>query len=272
MRLEGCETKIDAAAIACGLSEEEVNDVKRAIGIRNRLKLNFPGSEVALATLPTKTVLELGKKENKEVLPEVVKRLNSKKEKNRVTKREIKKIIQEIKHENKPKEIPQPTGKYNVILADPPWRYEFSETMSREIENQYPSMDLEEIKNLNIPVEDNSVLLLWSTAPKLEESIQVMNAWGFKYRTCAIWDKERKGMGYWFRIQHELLLLGVKGTFKTPEPENRFDSVIRSPRERHSQKPIVVYEMIEQMFPYHKYLELFARSERDGWTSWGNEI
>ncbi|MGB9846678.1 MAG: MT-A70 family methyltransferase, partial [Desulfotomaculales bacterium] len=92
------------------------------------------------------------------------------------------------------------------------------------------------------------------------------------YRTCAVWDKEVKGMGYWFRIQHELLLLGIKGDFPPPEVKNRFDSVIRSQREKHSKKPEIVYEMIEKMFPGRSYLELFARNTRPGWASWGNEV
>lgn len=166
---------------------------------------------------------------------------------------------------------PLPTGKYNVIYADPPWRYEFSETSMRAIENQYPTMDLEDIKQLKIPVADNAVLLLWATAPKLEEALSVLNSWGFTYKTCAVWDKEKVGMGYWFRGQHELLLLGVKGNFNAPEEQNRFSSVIRQPRSKHSKKPEQVYEMIERMFPHGQYIELFAREQRGGWGGWGNE-
>ena len=118
-------------------------------------------------------MLELGKKENKEFLPDVIPALKQKAaEGRRPTKREIKQIIQKIKHEDKPEGKPLPNGKYNVILADPPWRYEFSETMSREIENNYPTMDLEAIKQLAIPSEDNAVLLMWVTAPKLEEGLR----------------------------------------------------------------------------------------------------
>jgi N6-adenosine-specific RNA methylase IME4 len=165
-----------------------------------------------------------------------------------------------------------PKGQYDIILADPPWRYQFSETSMREIENQYPSMDLEDIKKLDIPAADNAVLFLWATAPKLEEAIQVLNAWGFVYKTCAVWDKEIIGMGYWFRGQHELLLVGVKGSFKTPDPKDRFSSVIREKRTEHSKKPEKVYSMIETMFPNAKYIELFARDTRPGWGAWGNEI
>jgi len=190
----------------------------------------------------------------------------------KLTVGDVAKIIRTVAHENKIIDLPIPKGKFNVILADPPWRYQFVETESRAIENHYPSMELEEIKALRIPSDTDSVLYLWATAPKLEEALQVLNAWGFTYKTCAVWDKERKGMGYWFRIQHELLLVGVKGNFATPEPENRFDSIFRSPREEHSKKPEIVYEMIEQMFPTAKYLEVFARNIREGWASWGNQI
>jgi len=165
-----------------------------------------------------------------------------------------------------------PDGKYNVILADPPWQYNFSETQSREIENQYPTMTLDDIKNLELPIDENAVLFLWATAPKLEEALKVLNAWGFEYKTCAVWDKEVIGMGYWFRIQHELLLVGVKGSMRPPETENRVSSVIRSKRSSHSSKPEIVYEMLEAMFPNCKYLEVFARSNREGWISWGNQI
>jgi len=169
--------------------------------------------------------------------------------------------------------LKQTTGKYDIIYADPPWRYEFSETESRAIENQYPTMTLEDIKNIQVPCEDNAVLFLWATAPKLTEALEVMEAWGFLYRTCHSWDKEKNGMGYWFRGQHELLLLGVKGKHAAPLPENRFSSVYKEARGRHSQKPDYYYSMIERMFPDETYLEMFARQKHsDKWEVWGNQI
>lgn len=174
---------------------------------------------------------------------------------------------------HRPEEAPPdlPQGEYDVILADPPWRYEFSETNMRAIENQYPTMELETINRLDIPAAESAVLFLWATAPKLEEAMQVLNAWGFTYRTCAVWDKEKIGMGYWFRGQHELLLVGVKGNYSVPLPANRHSSVIRFPRSEHSKKPVEVYEIIERMFPHGKYIELFARNQRPGWGNWGLE-
>lgn len=167
---------------------------------------------------------------------------------------------------------PLPEGKYNVIYADPPWKYEFSETESRAIERKYPTMELEQIKTLNPPISDNAVLYLWASAPKLEESLQVLNSWGFSYRTNAVWDKENIGMGYWFRGQHELLLVGAKGEVHVPSPHTRVSSVYREKRGEHSKKPEYYYEIIEKMYPQEKYLELFARNTRPNWTSWGNEI
>ena len=182
----------------------------------------------------------------------------------------LKNIVREAAHQEK-RAQPLPTGQYDVIIADPPWKYNFSETTSRDIENQYPTMSLEDIKQLNIPSADNAALFLWATAPKLQEAFEVMQAWGFEYRTCAVWDKEVIGMGYWFRGQHELLLVGVKGQFSPPEQANRFSSVIRARRQGHSQKPERVYELLETMFPNGKRLEVFARNKREGWEVWGNE-
>lgn len=268
MRTEDCREKIDSAAKACNLGDIEVKQVKRACGISDQLKESF--SEIS--QLATDTVLELGKKQNKDVLDKVIPALKKKiANGERPTKREVKTLIQNATYEHTPP-TPLPLNKYDVILADPPWKYEFSETQTREIENHYPTMELEDIKTLKVPAADNAILLLWTTAPKLEESFEVLNAWGFKYRSCAVWDKERKGMGYWFRIQHELLLVGVKGNFSPPEPENRVDSVIRSPRGEHSRKPACIHEMIEGMFPNGTKIELFARNTRPGWSSWGNEV
>ena len=102
---------------------------------------------------------------------------------------------------------------------------------------------------------------------------QVVEAWRFEYRTHAIWDKEKIGMGYWFRGQHELLLVAVRGAAPPPVQEIRVGSVIRSPRATHSEKPEAVYKIIEQAYPTQAKIELFARgSVRSGWTAWGNEV
>ena len=162
---------------------------------------------------------------------------------------------------------------YPVIYVDPPWRYDYSETEGRAIENQYPTMSLDEIKALDINTitTDDCVMFMWATSPKLAESLEVIAAWGFSYRTCAVWDKQKIGMGYYFRQQHELLLVAVKGSPPTPKPENRPSSVLSYPRGKHSAKPVEVYEIIETMYPEMPKLEMFSRNPRAGWGSWGNQ-
>ena len=105
----------------------------------------------------------------------------------------------------------------------------------------------------------------------LQKALEVMNAWGFEYRTCMTWVKDKIGMGHWVRQRHELLLIGRRGAMHTPDPEDRPDSVIEAPRTRHSEKPPVVYEIIERMYPTCERVELFARAPRDNWARWGNE-
>ena len=189
-------------------------------------------------------------------------------------KKDIRVIVREIstasRNSNPP---PIPQGKFSIIYADPPWEYEHEISINREIENKYPTMQLDRIKELNVPAADDAVLFLWVTVPKLEEGLSVMKAWGFNYRTGIVWVKNAIGMGYYVRQQHELLLIGVKGQgIGVPLPENRPSSVINSPREEHSRKPDAVHEIIEKMYPNHTRIELFARERREGWEAWGNEL
>ena len=166
-----------------------------------------------------------------------------------------------------------PEGKFNVIYADPPWQYDFSETDSRQIENQYPTMSVEEISELKVPAYDNAVLYLWATAPKLREALKVVESWGFEYKTNLIWDKQTIGMGYWFRGQHELLLVATKGEFSPPEESLRVPSVFSERKTKHSKKPSKFHEWIELWYPNEKYLELFARNKySDKWTVYGNQL
>ena len=134
-------------------------------------------------------------------------------------------------------------------------------------------MSLDEIKALPVGklATDAAIFYLWATSPKLEESMQVMNAWGFSYRSCAVWDKEIMGMGYWFRQQTELLLVGIRGAMPSPEPASRVSSLITSRRGKHSQKPDCVYRMIETMYPDLSRIELFSRQQRSGWAAFGNQ-
>lgn len=164
-------------------------------------------------------------------------------------------------------------GRFPVIYGDPPWRYEHVKTESRAIENQYPTMELEEICALPVRdiATDDAVLFLWATSPKLAEAMRVIESWGFSYRTSMAWVKDQIGMGYFARQRHELLLIAARGALPVPLPANRPDSVIEAPLAEHSAKPAIFAELIERMYPEHKRIELFCRSPRDGWAAWGNQ-
>lgn len=181
----------------------------------------------------------------------------------------------------KAKRLALPEVKFTVIYADPPWEYEFSQSESRSIEAHYHTMAVEDICELPIPSDKNAILFLWTTSPKIPEALQVIEKWGFEYRTNMTWVKgelsegEIKlqiGMGYYCREQHELLLIARRGDIGFPDPSNRPGSVILARRTEHSRKPETVYEIIERMYPNQHYIELFARQKRLGWTAWGLEV
>jgi N6-adenosine-specific RNA methylase IME4 len=164
---------------------------------------------------------------------------------------------------------------YDLIYADPPWRYANMEVQGSP-ENHYSTMSIDDICNLKINSSSNSVLALWATSPLLPEALQVIKAWGFTYKTSLVWDKEKLGLGYWFRIQHEFLLIATKGKPKPPSPENRIRSVLRCKSGKHSQKPYEFYKVLNNLSPGPNRLEMFARYEDklfkpDGWDFWGNE-
>jgi N6-adenosine-specific RNA methylase IME4 len=172
---------------------------------------------------------------------------------------------------------PLPTGRrFPVILADPPWRYDFAPAFDNEraVERHYPTMALEDICALPVSeiAADDALLLLWATGPKLREAVmEVIPAWGFTYRTNFAWVKDKIGTGYWVRAQHELLLIATRGDFPAPLPGTQSPSVIYAPRGEHSAKPEAVYELVERAYPSLGKIELFARQKRDGWAAWGNQ-
>lgn len=172
-----------------------------------------------------------------------------------------------LKTEAEPPSLPE--GIFDVILADPPWEYYLPLRGSPNM--HYSTMTTEEICQLKVPSAENSVLFLWATNPKLEDALKVLKAWGFEYKTNMVWVKDKFGTGYYFRGQHELLLVGKKGDIPAPAEKDRLSSVLEAPRKEHSRKPEIVYEIIERMYPNRNYLELFSRSKREGWVNWGND-
>lgn len=171
-----------------------------------------------------------------------------------------------------------PTRKYGVICADPEWRFEpySRETgMDRAADNHFPTSPLDVIKSRDVPsiAAEDCVLFLWATAPMLKQALQVMEAWGFEYKSQFVWDKIHTGTGYWVRNRHELLLIGTRGNIPCPAQGEQFPSLLAIARKEHSAKPEQFLEIIEQHFPALPKIELNRRgAPRLGWDCWGNEI
>lgn len=172
---------------------------------------------------------------------------------------------------------------FYTVLADPPWRFQNrTGKMAPEHKrlNRYPTLTLEDIKS--IPVKDvigkQAHLYLWVPNALLLEGIEVLKAWGFEYKSNLIWHKVRKdggpdgrGVGFYFRNTTEMILFGVKGKkVRTLAPGRSQVNIIRTMKQEHSRKPDEVYELIERCSP-PKRLELFARSTRKGWKTFGNQ-
>ena len=173
------------------------------------------------------------------------------------------------------KQIAAPEGQYNVILADPPWKWSpYSDKgMLKSAANEYPLMDGDDIAALPIHqiAAKDAVLFLWVHGGMIDLALNVMAAWKFRYVSEWVWKKSKPGKGYWSRNKHELLLIGTKGKIPAPEEHKRPPSIIEAPTNKHSQKPIVFHQKIENIYPGVPKIELFARRNRQGWDTWGNE-
>jgi N6-adenosine-specific RNA methylase IME4 len=189
-----------------------------------------------------------------------------------LSSRDFKKLVRDAKRGAKGAS-PLPDGVFDVVYADPPWHYDYAPGPKRTPDSHYATMSVEDICDIPVPAADDAVLFLWAVGPLVREALRVMAAWDFEYKSQAVWDKGMIGMGYWFRGEHELLLVGTKGNMPPPPEGERRSSMIRVKRSRkHSEKPGEVYDLIEGYFPKARRLEMFARAARRGWTAWGDEV
>ena len=168
--------------------------------------------------------------------------------------------------------------KYNIILADPPWNYNFPATR-KEKTKDYKTMSINEIQNLPINkiADDDCLLFIWVTFKNLEEVFKVIKSWGFDYKTCGfVWVKKTKhgkdffGMGEYTRANPEICLIGRKGKINIQSRSVR--QLIYAENEKHSQKPYEIRDRIVQLCGDLPRVELFAREKTDGWDVWGNEV
>ena len=169
--------------------------------------------------------------------------------------------------------------KYNIIYADPPWRYNDKGCIGAA-EKQYPTMTLEELKNLPVKeiADKDCVLFMWATYPKIQEALDLIKAWGFTYKSIAFqWVKTYKngkdfffGLGRWTRGNTEPCLLAIKG--KPKRISAKVGQLIVSPVRKHSTKPYETRDKIIELLGDLPRVELFARQKVEGWDSWGNEV
>lgn len=167
-------------------------------------------------------------------------------------------------------------GLFDVITIDPPWDYsEFGGFSSKDYDSEgnrgtvdYPTMKVEELKNMNLPTKDNCVLYLWTTHMFLRSSFSLLDAWGFEYKATIVWDKDKIGMGRNIRMQCEFVLLATKGKPILEGASVR--DIIREPRREHSRKPEAFYKLVETM-TYGRRLDYFAREKRKNWEVYGAE-
>ncbi len=178
--------------------------------------------------------------------------------------------------------IPFPDKKYNVIYVDPPWGYQNKATRAAA-DKHYGTMTIEELKQMPITrgggclAADDCALFMWATFPMLREALDLIEAWGFKYKTIAFnWIKQNKsgaglfwGLGNWTRSNSEICLLAIRG--KPKRISAAVHSVVMAPVQKHSQKPDEVRERIVKLVGDVPRIELFARAAAPGWDCWGNE-
>lgn len=178
-------------------------------------------------------------------------------------------LIEKQKKEISENKLTVLQGLYDIISVDPPWNYgrEYDPENSR-VANPYPEMTIEQIKNINLPFNKDSILFLWTTHKFLPEAFNIVSHWGFDYKATLVWNKEKMGMGDWFRMQCEFCLFAVKGK---PFWDNKTErDIINESRRQHSRKPDMFFEMVNKICVGRK-LEYFGREKREGWDVFGND-
>ena len=164
-----------------------------------------------------------------------------------------------------------PLGHFGCIYADPPWQYGNQGTRA-STDNHYGTMSIPELCEMPVGelAAEDSHLHLWTTNAFIREAFDVIEAWGFEYRSMFIWAKPQMGIGNYWRVSHEIMLLGIRGNAKSFN-DHSMKSWASVDRGKHSAKPDSIRHMVERA-SNGPYLELFGRKLVDGWTVFGNQI
>jgi N6-adenosine-specific RNA methylase IME4 len=177
---------------------------------------------------------------------------------------------------NRPRVLPPPDdqrsdpliGTYRTIAIDPPWAYSNKATRNAAA-NHYRTMTQDELENLEVPAADDCHLYLWVTNNFLRDGLDLLESWGFAYKTMLTWVKPQFGLGNYFRSATEHVLFGLKGSLPTNGKD--VPNWFKANRTKHSEKPDLFYDIVERVSPEPR-LEMFARRRRlSGWDVWGHE-
>lgn len=169
--------------------------------------------------------------------------------------------------------------KYQIIYADPPWSYNDKMKGHQGAETHYKTQEKGWLSRLPIKniADSDCVLFLWVVSPLIDECLDVLKAWGFKYKTIAFcWNKQTKNkkwvsnLGRWTMGNIELCLLGVKG--KPKRIVKNIKQLVIAERKKHSQKPSEVRNRIVELIGDLPRIELFAREKIEGWDAIGYDI
>lgn len=176
-------------------------------------------------------------------------------------------------------------NKYGIIYTDPPWKQtkgnkrKCRPNQGKQLD--YETLSMEEIKEIHSHVsknlcEEKHNIFMWTIDKYLHETEQMTKELGYELHARMIWDKENGvAPAFTVRFSHEYLLWFYrKGQILMPcdEMRGKYTTVLREQATKHSKKPMCAYEMLDNMFPYARKLEMFARNERNGWDCWGNEV
>ncbi|QLJ53513.1 MAG: ParB-like plasmid partitioning system protein (plasmid) [Candidatus Fermentimicrarchaeum limneticum] len=190
--------------------------------------------------------------------------------------KKITQVLREVKQAKQEEEIKQLEpekaiqGVFDVIVIDPPWKgtgaYDPDGFRGK---GDYPTMEIEDIKKIKLPMAKNCIIWLWTIDLHLKDALDILDVWDLERKSTLIWVKDKIGLGHWLRNQHEYCFLAVQGNPKIFS--NSTSSVLNAPRRKHSEKPDEFYKLVEKVCRGRK-LDYFARKKREGWEVYGDEV
>ena len=256
-----------SALAADGLSEKEAAECEKIASLQKSGDLDRLIKRGATTTAAAVAVHAMQPAQRKQVLSKLGDKVDVKKAIGEVKLAAKRSLAEEIRANP----VVTPDGRYQVIVSDPPWKYDTrAEDTSHRGKNMYPDMTVEEICALPVAklAQENCVLWLWTTNAFMRDAYRCLDAWGFREKTILTWDKENFGLGDWLRNVTEHCILAVRG--RPVVSLTNQTTIIREKRREHSRKPEAFYSLVEQLCPGSK-VEMFSRTNRDGWAAWGAE-